>query len=272
MSSYYDRVDLSDIRWFFAGCILLLLPILYLIFTAEKSVDDQLFSSQAIESRTSAFDLLPTKLGVTTGGGAGPTTGNVMAHIESKQSGIATELDKAWSKIQTAPRNHSYPPDMTPEAIKMSEVSENQDLTQANSCLDSGELKAAESFYQNAVAQAKDNAFLEVEAYGGLMEVYKRNGNLAEFVKAFRNYALAAQKLKHVYGPVADNIARASEMFAQLAKVDPGRLREELVKGNLAMGTNVDVTAFMKAIEEARKLHPTDLPDSESIYPKNPGG
>ncbi|HNW35704.1 MAG TPA: hypothetical protein PKM25_12275 [Candidatus Ozemobacteraceae bacterium] len=95
MSSYYDRVDLSDIRWFFAGCILLLLPILYVILTAEKTVDDQVFSTQAIESRTSAFDLLPTKAGSSAGTGAGPTTGGVMAHIESKQSSVETELDKA---------------------------------------------------------------------------------------------------------------------------------------------------------------------------------
>lgn len=270
MSGYYDRVDLSDIRWFVAGCILLLLPLLYLFFSIEKSADDQPFSSHALESRTSAFALLPNST-PGSGSGAGPAGGGVMAHIESKDSSIEKELDKAWAKIQSTPRDHAYPQEMSPEAIKMSEVGENQDLTEANACLDSGDLKAAESFYRNALSQAKDNAFLEVEAYGGLMEVYKRDGNVAEFVKAFRNYALAAQKLKHVYGPVADNIARASDMFAQLAKVDPGRLREELIKGNLAMGTNVDVTAFMKAVEEARKMHPTDLPDSESIYPKNPG-
>lgn len=270
MRSYYDRVDLSDIRWFLAGCVLLLIPVIYLIMTIGKSTEEQAFSSYTLESRASAFDILPTR---SSGGGGGAPTGGggVMEQIESGQSHVEKELDKVWAKIQSAPRNQAYPQEMAPEAVRMSEVSDNPDMIEANASLDRGDLKAAELFYKNAVSQARDNAFLEVEAYGGLMEVYKRTGNIAEFVKAFKNYALAAQKLKNVYGPVADNIARASEMFAQLAKVDPGRLREELVKGNLAMGTNVDVTAFMKAIEEARKLHPTDLPDSESIYPKNPG-
>ncbi len=271
MSNSYDRIDLSDIRWFLVGCVLLLIPLVYILVTIEKSTEEQSFSSHTLESRASAFDILQTRPSGA-GGGTPAGGGGVMAQIESGQGHVETELDKAWEKIQSAPRHQAYPQEMTPEGVRMSEVAENPDMIEANASLDHGDLKAAELFYKNALSQARDNAFLEVEAYGGLMEVYKRTGNIAEFVKAFKNYALAAQKLKHVYGPVADNIARASEMFAQLAKVDPGRLREELVKGNLAMGTNVDVTAFMKAIEDARKLHPTDLPDSESIYPKNPGG
>lgn len=271
MSRYYDRIDLSDIRWFLIGCVLLLIPLVYILVTIEKTTEEQSFSSHTLESRASAFDILQTR---PSGGGDGSPAGGggVIAKIERGQSHVEAELDKAWEKIQSAPRNQTYPQNMSPDGIGMAEAAENPDMIEANASLDHGDLKAAELFYKNALSQAHDNAFLEVEAYGGLMEVYKRTGNIAEFVKAFKNYALAAQKLKHVYGPVADNIARASEMFAQLAKVDPGRLREELVKGNLAMGTNVDVTAFMKAIEEARKLHPTDLPDSESIYPKNPGG
>ncbi|MBP7633471.1 hypothetical protein KBA41_04840 [Candidatus Ozemobacteraceae bacterium] len=271
MSRYSDRIDLSDIRWFLIGCVLLLVPLVYILITIEKSTEEESFSSHTLESRASAFDILQTR--PSGAGGSSPAGGGgVMAQIESGQSPVEHELDKAWKAIQSAPRTHSYPQDMTPEGIMMSEVADNPDMVDANANLDHGDLKAAEVSYKNALSQARDNAFLEVEAYGGLMEVYKRTGNISEFVKAFKNYALAAQKLKHVYGPVADNIARASEMFAQLAKVDPGRLREELVKGNLAMGTNVDVTAFMKAIEDARKLHPADLPDSESIYPKNPGG
>ncbi|HOY66224.1 MAG TPA: hypothetical protein PLP29_04995 [Candidatus Ozemobacteraceae bacterium] len=271
MSSYYDRIDLSDVRWFFIGCILLLVPILYLFFSTVQTPDEQEFSSHAIESRTSAFDILPSR-STSSSAGTGPVIGGVMAHIEQKQSGVEKDLDRAWAAIQSAPRDRRYPQEMAPEAIQMSEVAENPELIEGNASLDQGNLSEAERFYKSALSQAQDNAFLEVEALGGLMEVYKRQGNVAEFVKAFRNYALAAQKLRNVYGPVADNVARAAEMFAQLAKVDPGRLREELVKGNLAMGTNVDVSTFMKAVEEARKLYPADLPDSESVYPNRPGG
>ncbi len=60
-------------------------------------------------------------------------------------------------------------------------------------------------------------------------------------------------------------------MFDQLAQVDPGKLREELAKGNLRMGTQVDLEKFMQAIRDARQLYPTDLPAGEAAIPKGPG-
>lgn len=266
-----DKVDLSDIRFFIIGCLLLLIPLLYLVSRSDRGADEGEFAQQAIESRASAFDLLPARPTGPGAAGRPARAGSIMSQIEAKPESINTELEKAWSTISGTPRHRIYPPNMAPEAIKMSEAAEEPGIVNGNANLDAGDFAAAELEFKNALDHAQGNAFLEVEAYGGLMETYKRQGKLTEFVKAFKAYALAAQKLKHVYGPFADNIARASDMFDQLAQVDPGKLREELAKGNLRMGTQVDLEKFMQAIRDARQMYPTDLPAGEASIPKGPG-
>ncbi|RCK79037.1 MAG: hypothetical protein OZSIB_0379 [Candidatus Ozemobacter sibiricus] len=272
MAEPVDRIDLSDIRWFVIGCVLLLLPLLTLIIRHERDRQEAEFSTQAIESRSSAFDLLPTRPAPTEPGrrpGAAPTPASP---IEGRQDVIAAELDKAWSVIRATPPKRQFPPEMAPEAVQMSLAAEDPALIEGNANLDAGDLTAAEAHFRQALDHAADNPFLALEAYGGLMETYKRQQRLDEFIKAFKAYALAAQRLKHVYGPFADNIARASDMLEQLARVDPGRLREELVKGNLALGTKVDLDQFLQAIEKTRQLFPTDLPLGEAGPSRTRGG
>jgi hypothetical protein len=76
-----------------------------------------------------------------------------------------------------------------------------------------------------------------------------------------------AQQLRHVYGPLADNIARAQQMFEQLAKADPIKVREYLVKYNLSNQTNISYEQLIKSLEDTREWYPTDLQEPEPKLP-----
>jgi hypothetical protein len=90
---------------------------------------------------------------------------------------------------------------------------------------------------------------------------------MVKFRQAFANYVKTAQQLKHVYGPLADNIARAQQMFEQLAQADPAKIREHLTRYNLTNQENISYDDFMKSIKETREWFPTNLEEPEPKLP-----
>ena len=253
---FLESLDLSDIKLIVLGCVLLVLPLLYLFWFSGMHEDTSPARRISITDmgRQSAFNL--TSTAKTTSSAPSKTSLAVAPRSEQLES----ELDKAWQKIQAAPKLRSIPSDVPLETRQMIEAEDDPYLSEGNSLLDRCDFAAAEKSFLAAIDSAGSNHFKELYAWGGLMEIHQLNGDKAKFREAFANYAKTAQKLQHVYGPLADNVARAYQMFEQLSKIDSGKVREYLTRENLMSGNNISFEDFMKSVNQTREWFPSDLP------------
>lgn len=259
-----SRIDISDTRFLVTGIILLLIPILYLFFHA-RSGDKQTVTTRislADPGKQSAFNLTSTSRTA-----AAERARSVAPAVNPHETTVEAELERAWSKVQSVPRRLNLPPDIPKETRQMLEVEDDPLLSEANSLFDQGDMAAAEKAYTKALGNSNNNHFKELHAWGGLMEVYLITGDKEKFREAFKNYALSAQKLSKVYGPLADDVSRAYEMFAQISMIDPGKLREQLTKANLTLGTNVSFEEFINGLNQTQEWYPKDLPAAEPVSP-----
>lgn len=267
----FEGIDFSDVRLLIVGCLFLLLPLFYLYFFTGPTDDSQPAKRIAITDmgKQSAFNLTslsktPSQRGAA---GAGPK-------LAPKAEQVEAELDRAWQRIQAVPKVYSLPADVPVETRQMIEAEDDPDICEANSLLDRSDFAAAEKHYQAVISNPGSNNFKELFAWGGLMEIYQLQGNPAKFREAFANYAKTAQKLQHVYGPLADNVARAYQMFEQMQNIDSGKLREYLTRANLEQGTKVSYDEFMKSINHTKEWFPANLADPPGTMPEmmQPGG
>lgn len=261
---FLSEVDLSDSRLILIGLILLLLPLFYLYWISAKGQEAQRTRRYSTSiSRQSAFNLTPGKRPLLTAQKAKKSSFSISPRVDK----IESELDKAWSRIQSVPRARRIPADVPPETRMMIEAEDSEILSEGNQMLDAGDFAAAEKVFIKATKSSPNNPFVELYAWGGLMEAYQMTGNIVKFREAFGNYARIAQQLKHVYGPLADNIARAQQMFEQLAQADPAKIREYLVKYNLTNKTNITYDQLIKSLEETREWFPENLEEPEPKLP-----
>lgn len=262
--SSFEKIDFSDTRFMLIGILLLLIPIVYLFFfmkvTEKQSVTTRI--SFADPGKQSAFSLTAS-----TKTAAATRAKSVAPAVNPKENTIEAELERAWSKVQSAPRRMSLPPDLPKETRQMLEVEDDPMIAEANALFDEGDLAAAEKAYTAALSSSASNNFKELHAWGGLMEVYLLTGNKEKFREAFKNYALTAQKLNKVYGPLADDVSRAYEMFEQISRIDPGKLREQLTRANLTLGTKVSFEEFMTGFKSTQEWYPKNLPAAEPVSP-----
>lgn len=258
-------LDLSDIRLLILGCFLLLSPLIYFVLFSgvrDKTLSKKGYTPPGI-GRQSAFDLTAK---TSVGHSAAPRRGGGST-LSPRAEKIDNELEAAWRKIQATQRNYTFPPDTPPETRLMIEAEEDETMVEANVMLDNGNLAEAEKLFNKVISESKNNTFKELHAWGGLMEVYQLQGDKAKFRAAFAQFALNAQKLKHIYGPLADDISRAYQLFDQIAHVDSGKLREFLTKANLAQGTKVNFDEFMKSINDTKEWFPGDISKPEPAMP-----
>jgi len=259
----FETVDLSDIRLLVFGILFLFIPVLWFLFFSgvreDKSVTTRI--SFAVPGKQSAFNL--TSSSKTTSAAARKSA----AKVDQPAETIEAELERAWSKIKARPRIISLPPDMPSDTRMMLVAEEDELLNDANAMLDRSDLAGAEKAFSKILSEAADNTFKELFAWGGLMEVYQYSGDVEKFRQAFANYAKAAQKLRHIYGPLADNVARAYEMFDQIAKIDSGKIRQYLTRSNLTNQGNASYEDFLRGIENTRKWFPANLEQPEPRRP-----
>jgi len=260
-----EGIDLSDFRLMIAGVLLLLLPLFYLVFFAGRVDETQTTTRIAITEmgKQSAFNLTSISKTPEAAGSRG-----AIPAITPKVEQVESELDRAWQKIQATPRVITLPPDIPVETRQMVEAEDDPDICEANSLLDRCEFATAEKHYREAISDAGSNHFKELFAWGGLMEIYQLQGDRNKFREAFANYAKTAQKLQHVYGPLADNVARAYQMFEQIEKIDSGKLREYLTRANLEAGTKTSYEEFINSIKATKEWFPGNLPDPPATIPE----
>lgn len=266
LKEFLKSLDLSDIRLLMLGCVFLIIPLAYFFFLSKSDevIKQNRKYSLSNVSRQSAFNLTSNKKSSSAAARVKKPSGFSEGQRAEK---IEAELGSAWTKIQKIPKKHNYPANLPPDTKLMLDAEEDEILVEGNILLDSGDFFAAEKVFLKAVKNAGSNEFRELYAYGGLMEVYQMTGNVVKFREAFGNYARVAQKLKRVYGPLADNIARAHQMFEQLAQADPAKIREHLARHNLKNGTKVTYDQFSASMKHTQEWFPGNLPEPEPKLP-----
>jgi tetratricopeptide (TPR) repeat protein len=261
---FLSKLDLSDVRLLLIGIVLFVIPMFYLFFVVgirDKTAVQRSYTQSP--SRQSAFNLTSSR----SKKAAAANSKNRSIGVSPRVDVIEDELNRTWANIQKVPRRYNYPANLPRDTKLMLEAEDSEILSEANSLLDGCDYEGAEKAYLEAIKNSGSNEFLELYALGGLMEVYQMTGNIIKFREAFGKYVNVAQQLKHVYGPLADNIARAQQMFEQLAKADPAKVREHLTRHNLANKTNVTYDEFIQSMDHTREWFPTTLEEPDPKLP-----
>ncbi len=264
---FFEKLDLSDVRLLIVGILVFMMPVFYFFFFSgarETTVRGTRLTHNR-PGQQSAFNLTTT-----TPKARVATPRSVLAQIDPPAQKIERELEDSWNRIQAIPRIVSLPPDTPPDVRSMIEAEEDERLWEANSLLDQSNFDAAERAYKDVIENSGQNQFKELYAIGGLMEIYQLKGDMKSFRDAFSRYAKVAQQLQHVYGPLADNVARAYEMFEQITRIDSGKLREYLTRANLGNSSPVSYEDFIKSINQTRQWFPDDLGSPEPKMPDLP--
>ncbi len=181
---------------------------------------------------------------------------------------IEEQLEAAMARINKTPRDRVYPPNATPEIRQILDAEHDETYLAGLSALDSADRKLAEKMFKDLIANAAGNKFKELYGWGGLMEIYQIEDDKARFKDAFEAYARKAQELRDFYGPMADSIVSAYQLFEQMSRLDSGLVRQALTKYNLENKTNLRYEDIMGAINETKSWYPENLEMSSELKKK----
>jgi hypothetical protein len=181
---------------------------------------------------------------------------------------IEEQLENIMARINKTPRERKYPANATPELRQILDAEHDETYLAAISALDSSDRKLAEKLFKDVIANSGGNKFKEIYAWGGLMEIYQIEEEKAKFKGAFESYARIAQELKDFYGPLADSIASAYQLFEQMERLDPGVMKQALTRYNLENKSNLRYEDIMGALKETKSWYPENLQMSSELSAK----
>jgi hypothetical protein len=201
-------------------------------------------------------------------GGKGMDTRSKGLGVKPNVEKIEEQLESIMARINKTPRERKYPTNASPELRDILDAEHDETYLAALSAMDSSDRKLAEKLFKDLIANSGGNKFKEIYAWGGLMEIYQIEEEKAKYKNAFEAYARIAQELKEFYGPLADSIASAYQLFEQMERLDPGVVKQALTKYNLENKTNLRYEDIMGAFKETKSWYPENVQMSSELSSK----
>ena len=284
------KVDFSDIRILLVGVILLLIPVAFLLFTLSQDTRGGFGQSSAQErlmNRKAVFNFAPPaptsmaggpggssgvggggtgfpggssggagSYGTGAGAGGGLSGGGGPAYAPEA---VNRELEEALKILERAPQPEINIPGMTPDQKLGLQADLNPSYRKGCGQLEYNDLAAAEQAFRDAIDQSSNNPFLRMNALGGLVEVYHRQGRQKELGEALARFAEAVKNLPGgTVGDLPTVMKNAARLFEQMrTQIDPGKLSEALSKaGPLPQGVRVDAASIKAAVDQSLQNFP----------------
>lgn len=277
------KVDFSDVRILLVGVLLLLIPVLFLVFTVSHDSGKGFSQSSAQErlmNRKAVFNFAPPVSSSGAGGSSGGAGGGGVGISGGSSGGAGSygtgagagrsggsgggpvytpevvnrELEEALKLLERAPQPEINIPGMSPDQKLGLQADLNPNYRKGCGQLEYGDLAAAEQAFRDALDQAANNPFLRMNALGGLVEVYSRQGRQKELEQALARFAESVKELPGGAGGDLPTIMKhTAQLFAQMRdQLDAGKVSEAMGKaGPLPQGARLDAASIKAAVDQS---------------------
>ncbi|PKL41544.1 MAG: hypothetical protein CVV41_18310 [Candidatus Riflebacteria bacterium HGW-Riflebacteria-1] len=220
--SLLKKIDLGDMKILIIGVILLIIPVLFLLFSLSRtgkkdvatSARDRLGMSKAAFSFQRTASQHP----------AGKT--GTSAKPSAKQLSPEKEWAQAAERISKAPAY--IPPQIAalpPSERKYFEAEKHTGIRNANVLISQGRLDEARAICDEILRTENENEFLRFMASGNLCTIYDEKGDIAALRKEFLRYLDLLESLK-IKGFEAKNI-KAGYLSMNKMLLDFGKVRSD---------------------------------------------
>jgi len=261
--SLIKKVDLGDMRILVIGLILLIIPILFLLYTVTRTSKKDVISSSRdrLGMNRAAFSFQRT----------------VSQHPASKGGSSAkapatrVSPDKEWAQaFDRISKAKAYiPPQIAalpPSQRKYYEAEMNTEIRNSNALISQGRLDEAQAICEEILKTENENEFLRFMASGNLCTIHDEKGDIQALRKEFLRYLDLLESLK-IRGFTAKNVKAGylsmNKMLMDFSKmrVDPVVRNhiQEVIKQNGAEGVATvdsvldDTLGYLKNFPSSRR-------------------
>jgi len=261
--SLIKKVDLGDVKILMIGVILLIIPILFFLYTLSRSskrdvitsTRDRLGMSRAAFSFERKASQHPASRGASS----------------ARPSGTVSSPEEEWAKaFDRISKSKAYVPPqiaaLPPSKRKYYEAEMNTEIRTSNALIAQGRLDEARVICEEILKTENENEFLRFMASGNLCTIYDKKGDIQSLRKEFLRYLDLLETLK-INGFTAKNVKAGylamNKMLMDFSKmrVDPVVRNhiQEIIKQNGAEGVTTvdgvldDTLGYLKNFPSSRR-------------------
>ncbi|HAE37310.1 MAG TPA: hypothetical protein DCG57_01585 [Candidatus Riflebacteria bacterium] len=220
--SLLKKIDLGDMKILIIGVILLIIPVLFLLFSLSRtgkkdvatSARDRLGMSKAAFSFQRTASQHPA-------GKSGSGTKAPAERISPEK-----EWAQAFDRISKAPAY--IPPQiaaMPPSERKYYEADKHTGIRNSNALITQGRLDEAQAICDEILRTENENEYLRFMASGNLCTIYDKKGDITALRKEFLRYLDLLESLK-IKGFTAKNV-KAGYLSMNKMLLDFGKIRSD---------------------------------------------
>lgn len=238
--NFVKKIDLGDVKILVVGLILLVIPVLFLLYSLSRSSQKDVITStrDRLGMNRAAFSF-QRKSSQHPAGRAGssarPATARISPEKEWAQAFDRISSEKAYIPPQIAA--------LPPSERKYYEAEMHSGIRNSNALISQGRLDEARAICEEILKTENENEFLRFMASGNLCTIYDEKGDVTALRKEFLRYLDLLESLK-IKGFTAKNV-KAGYLAMNKMLLDFGKMRvdplvrshvQEIIKQNNAEG------------------------------------
>lgn len=239
-NSFIKKIDLGDVKILIIGLILLIIPVIFLLYSLSRSSQKDVITStrDRLGMSKAAFSFQRTA-SQHPAGKAGTAARAAATRIAPEK-----EWDDAFDRISSA--KAYIPPQIAalpPSERKYYEAEMHSGMRNSNALISQGRLDEARVICEEILRTENENEFLRFMASGNLCTIYDEKGDVTALRKEFLRYLDLLESLK-IKGFTAKNV-KAGYLAMNKMLLDFGKMRvdplvrshvQEIIKQNGAEG------------------------------------
>ncbi|PKL48824.1 MAG: hypothetical protein CVV42_08460 [Candidatus Riflebacteria bacterium HGW-Riflebacteria-2] len=234
------KIDLGDIKILLIGLVLLIIPVLFLLYTVTRTSKKDVVTStrDRLGMSKAAFSFQRTA--------SKHPAGKTGTPARAAAARVAPEKEWADAVNRISSAKAYIPPQiaaMPPEKRKYYEAEMHTGIRNSNALISQGRLDEARAICEEILKTENDNEFLRFMASGNLCTIYDEKGDISALRKEFLRYLDLLESLK-IKGFTAKNV-KAGYLSMNKMLLDFGKMRvdpivrnhvQEIIKQNNAEG------------------------------------
>lgn len=190
LKSLLKKVDIADTKVLVVGVVLLIIPIMFMLFVAnrpgQKRASSRAHDRLGMHKKAFSFQ---RKSQHPAGKSASSATARKVLPPEQEWSDVVERISR--SRAYIPPQIAAMPK----EKRQYYEAEMNTEIRTANMLISQGRLDEAKAICEQILRTEEENQFLRFMASGNLCDIYNETGNIAALKKEFLRYLDLMEKL-----------------------------------------------------------------------------